>query len=194
MGLLKLLRKLKSESNKELRILLLGLDNAGKTTILRTLASEDINQITPTQGFNIKSVQSQGFKLNVWDIGGQRRIRPYWRNYFENTDVLIYVIDSTDRNRFDETGQELQELLDDDKLSGVPLLVLANKQDLFSAAKASDIADGLQLAQLRGRTWQIQACSAKKNEGVEDGLQWVMRTVASKNKNLKSKGSKLAVN
>ena len=57
--------------------------------------------------------------------------------------------------------------MDDDKLSGVPLLVLANKQDLFSAAKASDIADGLQLAQLRGRTWQIQACSAKKNEGVE---------------------------
>jgi len=162
------------------------LDNAGKTTILRTLASEDINQITPTQGFNIKSVQSSGFKLNVWDIGGQRRIRPYWRNYFENTDVLIYVIDSTDRNRFDETGQELQELLDDDKLSGVPLLVLANKQDLFSAAKASDIADGLQLAQLRGRTWQIQACSAKKNEGVEDGLQWVMRTCANKNKKQKA--------
>jgi len=177
-----MLRKLKSESNRELRILLLGLDNAGKTTILRTLASEEINQITPTQGFNIKSVQSQGFKLNVWDIGGQRRIRPYWRNYFENTDVLIYVIDSTDRNRFDETGVELTELLEDEKLSGVPLLVFANKQDLFSAAKASEIADGLQLQQLRSRNWQIQACSAKKNEGIEDGLQWVMKTVASKSK------------
>jgi len=182
MGLLKLLRKLKSESNRELRILLLGLDNAGKTTILRTLASEEISQITPTQGFNIKSVQSQGFKLNVWDIGGQRRIRPYWRNYFENTDVLIYVIDSTDRNRFDETGMELNELLEDEKLSGVPLLVFANKQDLFSAAKASEIADGLGLQTVRGRSWQIQACSAKKNEGIEDGLQWVMKTVASKSK------------
>jgi len=121
MGLLKLLRKLKSDSNKEVRILLLGLDNAGKTTILKTLASEEINQITPTQGFNIKSVQTQGFKLNVWDIGGQRRIRPYWRNYFENTDILIYVIDSTDQNRFEETGEELTELLEDEKLVGVPL-------------------------------------------------------------------------
>ena len=56
------------------------------------------------QGFNIKSVTTQGFKLNVWDIGGQRRIRPYWRNYFENTDILIYVIDSTDRKRMEETS------------------------------------------------------------------------------------------
>ena len=101
-------RKLKSSPDKELRILLLGLDNAGKTTILKSLASEDISTITPTQGFNIKSVQSEGFKLNVWDIGGQRKIRPYWRNYFDNTDILIYVIDSADTKRFEETEQELQ--------------------------------------------------------------------------------------
>ena len=103
-----ILRKLKSSPDRELRILLLGLDNAGKTTILKSLASEDISTITPTQGFNIKSVQSEGFKLNVWDIGGQRKIRPYWRNYFDNTDILIYVIDSADTKRFDETEQELQ--------------------------------------------------------------------------------------
>ena len=84
-----ILRKLKSSPDKELRLLLLGLDNAGKTTLLKSLASEDIAHITPTQGFNIKSVQSEGFRLNVWDIGGQRKIRPYWRNYFENTDVLV---------------------------------------------------------------------------------------------------------
>lgn len=72
--------------------MLLGLDNAGKTTLLKKLASEDITQTTPTQGFNIKSVQSDGFKLNVWDIGGQRKIRPYWRNYFENTDVLVGLL------------------------------------------------------------------------------------------------------
>ena len=88
-GLLALLRKLRSSSEKEVRILLLGLDNAGKTTLLKYLANEDVTNITPTQGFNIKSIQSTGFKLNVWDIGGQRKIRPYWRNYFENTDVLV---------------------------------------------------------------------------------------------------------
>ena len=80
----------------------LGLDNAGKTTILKQLSSEDITQVTPTQGFNIKSVNTSGFKLNVWDIGGQRRLRPYWANYFENTDVLIFVVDSADSKRLQE--------------------------------------------------------------------------------------------
>nr|CAB3222891.1 ADP-ribosylation factor-like protein 3 [Phallusia mammillata] len=182
MGLLSILRKLRSDHHKELRILLLGLDNAGKTTILKSLASEKIDQITPTQGFNVKCVNTPGFKLNVWDIGGQRRIRPYWRNYFENTDLLIYVIDSTDQKRFEETGVELRELLEDEKLSGVPLLIFANKQDLFNAAKASDIANLLKLHTLNGRTWQIQACSALKGEGVQDGIEWVMKTAGAKAK------------
>ncbi|CAL4072273.1 unnamed protein product, partial [Meganyctiphanes norvegica] len=180
MGLLSLLRKLKSTPDRELRILLLGLDNAGKTTLLKKLASEDISHITPTQGFNIKSVQSSGFKLNVWDIGGQRKIRPYWRNYFENTDVLIYVIDSGDRKRFDETGQELSEILCEDKLAGVPVLIFANKQDLFNAAPSAEIAEGLGLHTIRDRAWQIQACSATKDEGVHDGLEWVCKNIKRK--------------
>ncbi|XP_076056727.1 ADP-ribosylation factor-like protein 3 [Oratosquilla oratoria] len=177
MGLLSLLRKLKATPDRELRILLLGLDNAGKTTLLKKLASEDITHITPTQGFNIKSVQSDGFKLNVWDIGGQRKIRPYWRNYFENTDVLIYVIDSGDRKRFEETGQELGEILGEEKLAGVPVLIFANKQDLFNAAPASEIAEGLRLHTIRDRMWQIQPCSATNGEGVKDGLDWVCKNI-----------------
>lgn len=90
-GLLSILKKLRSNPDKELRLLLLGLDNAGKTTLLKQLASEDVAHVTPTAGFNIKSVLSSGFKLNVWDIGGQRKIRPYWRNYFENTDILVII-------------------------------------------------------------------------------------------------------
>mmetsp|Transcript_37593 Transcript_37593/g.118674 ORF Transcript_37593/g.118674 Transcript_37593/m.118674 type:complete len:94 (+) Transcript_37593:262-543(+) len=89
MGLLTLLRKLK-KSEKEFRILVLGLDNAGKTTALKKLADEDITHTMPTQGFNIKSVIHEGFKLNVWDIGGQKTIRPYWRNYFDQTDALVW--------------------------------------------------------------------------------------------------------
>ncbi|XP_021926124.1 ADP-ribosylation factor-like protein 3 isoform X2 [Zootermopsis nevadensis] len=157
-----------------------GLDNAGKTTLLKKLASEDITHITPTQGFNIKSVQSEGFKLNVWDIGGQRKIRPYWRNYFENTDVLIYVIDSADRKRLEETGHELEELLMEDKLANVPLLVYANKQDLLHAAPASDIAEGLGLHTIKDRPWQIQACSATAGEGVKDGMEWVCKNIKKK--------------
>ncbi|TPX62020.1 hypothetical protein SpCBS45565_g07090 [Spizellomyces sp. 'palustris'] len=132
MGLLSLLRKLK-RTDKEIRVLLLGLDNAGKTSILKRLASEDITEIKPTQGFNIKSVQQEGFKMNVWDIGGQKSIRPYWRNYFESTDVLIYIIDSADKRRLEETGEELHNLLEENKLAGVPVLVFANKQDLINA-------------------------------------------------------------
>ncbi|ESO98977.1 hypothetical protein LOTGIDRAFT_187225 [Lottia gigantea] len=180
MGLLSLLRRLRGNTQKELRILLLGLDNAGKTTLLKTLASEDVTHITPTQGFNIKTVQSAGFNLNVWDIGGQRRIRPYWKNYFENTDILIYVIDSADRKRFEETGEELNDLLEEERLAGVPVIIFANKQDLVSAASATDISNGLNLTQIRDREWHIQPCSAQSGEGVKDGLEWVIKTCGKK--------------
>lgn len=86
------MRKLK-RSDKEIRILLLGLDNAGKTSILKRLAGEQdqIMDLKPTQGFNVKSIQQKDFKIHVWDIGGQEAIRPYWRNYFESTHVLVNV-------------------------------------------------------------------------------------------------------
>lgn len=182
MGLLSLLRKLKSTPDKELRILLLGLDNAGKTTILKALASEDVSHIAPTQGFNIKSVNTSGFKLNVWDIGGQRNIRPYWRNYFDRTDVLLYVIDSADRKRLEETGLELTELLSEEKLVGVPVMIFANKQDLLNAAPASEIAESLELTHIRDRQWHIQPCSAMSKEGIEDGIKWAMQQVTGKRK------------
>lgn len=127
MGLLDYLRKF-NKPETEVRILILGLDNAGKTTILKNLCKEDVTHITPTQGFNIKSLAYNSFKLNIWDVGGQKSIRPYWRNYFDTTNAMIYVIDSSDRRRMEETGIELQQLLDEDKLSGVPLLIFANKQ------------------------------------------------------------------
>ena len=110
MGLLNLLRTLKRD-DKEARILVLGLDNSGKTTILKALSEEDINTIMPTQGFNIKSLTQDGFKLNVWDIGGQKAIRPYWKNYYENTDGLVFVVDSSDEERINECIEELDSLL-----------------------------------------------------------------------------------
>ncbi|XP_063066247.1 ADP-ribosylation factor-like protein 3 [Engraulis encrasicolus] len=180
MGLLSVLRRFKNTPEQEVRILLLGLDNSGKTTLLKQLASEDISHITPTQGFNIKSVASQGFKLNVWDIGGQRKIRPYWRNYYENTDLLIFVIDSADRKRFEETAEELGELLDEDKLSMIPMLIFANKQDLMTAASPAELAEGLKLHSIRDRIWQIQPCSALSTEGVQDGMVWLCKNIPTR--------------
>merc|ERR1712127_1164199 len=129
MGLLNLLRTLKRD-DKEARILVLGLDNSGKTTILKALSEEDISTIMPTQGFNIKSLTQDGFKLNVWDIGGQKAIRPYWKNYYENTDGMVFVVDSSDEERIKECFEELGSLLTEEGLANVPLLVYANKQDL----------------------------------------------------------------
>ncbi|KAJ3346882.1 ADP-ribosylation factor protein 3, partial [Kappamyces sp. JEL0680] len=169
MGLLSLLRKLK-KSEKEVRILVLGLDNAGKTTIMTRLANGEIQDVKPTQGFNVKTVQSDGFKLNLWDIGGQKSIRTYWRNYFEGTDVLVYVIDSSDTRRLEETGLELAELLHESKLAKVPILVFANKQDLVTALPGDEVSG------LRDRPWQIQPCSAKTGEGVSEGMEWAMST------------------
>jgi|EP00002_Diphylleia_rotans_P009908 ADP-ribosylation factor-like protein 3 len=179
MGLLSLLRSMR-KSDREVRILLLGLDNAGKTTILKTLSEEDITHIMPTQGFNIKSLVRDNFKLNVWDIGGQKTIRPYWRNYFDQTDALVFVIDSADKARLEESGIELNLLLEEEKMAGVPVLIFANKQDLINAATAEEITTSLSLHSIRGRPWQIQACSAKKNEGLSEGMEWIMNIINSK--------------
>lgn len=179
MGLLSLLRKLK-KSDKEMRILLLGLDNAGKTSCLKKLSDEEISHIMPTQGFNIKSLSQEGFKLNVWDIGGQKAIRPYWANYYGNTDALVYVIDSADKKRLEESGIELNLLLEEEKLQGVPILILANKQDLLTAVPAKELAETLNLHNIRDRKWQIQGCSAKTGAGLQEGIQWVIKYAGEK--------------
>ena len=169
MGLLNTLRSLK-KSDKESRILMLGLDNSGKTTALKKLANEDPSQITPTQGFNIKSVQTAGYKLNVWDIGGQKHIRPYWKNYYENTDAIIYIVDSSDKRRFDEAAEELEGLLKEELLQDVPVLVLANKQDLLNAATAAELMEELDLTDEKSRWIQVEAVSAKTGDNLEEAM------------------------
>ena len=165
------------KSENEARILVLGLDNAGKTTILRQLSSEEIDSIMPTQGFNVKSIQTAGFKLNVWDIGGQKSIRPYWRNYFAETDALVYVIDSADTERIDECAFELGELMKEKVLEGVPVLIFANKQDLMKAMDHAEISEKLGLSGQNDRAYQIQPCSAKSGDGLEEGMEWLVEEI-----------------
>lgn len=124
-----------------MRILVLGLDNAGKTTVVRKFAGEDISKIQPTLGFNIKTLIHGRYRLNTWDIGGQKTIRSYWRNYFESTDGIIWVVDSTNIERMDSCNEELHRLLSEERLSGASLLVFANKQDLTNALKPEEIAN-----------------------------------------------------
>ncbi len=116
----------------------------------------------------------------MWDIGGQREIRPYWRNYYENTDALIYVVDSADEMRVAEVKENLLELMAEDLLKGVPLLVFANKQDLEMALEAGEVMDSLELNNIDDRTWNIQACSAVTQAGLNEGMEWLITTLNKK--------------
>lgn len=178
---LSLLANANSTLTSYVSCLLKGLDNSGKTTILRRLGNESIDTVMPTQGFNVKSICSNSLKLHVWDIGGQKSIRQYWRNYYERTDVLIYCVDSSDSKRLEETASELSELLKEEKLQGVPLLVFANKQDLLNAKEAKEIGKILNLKRIKeSRKWTILECSSKSGEGIEEGFQWVMANMRQK--------------
>ena len=108
--MLTILKKQK-QKEREVRLLMLGLDNAGKTTVVKKFNGEDIDLLPPTLGFNIETLEYRGFKLNIWDVGGQTSLRSYWRNYFEQTDGLIWVVDSADRARLHDCRAELEALL-----------------------------------------------------------------------------------
>ncbi|XP_026678286.1 ADP-ribosylation factor-like protein 2 [Diaphorina citri] len=130
MGFLTVLKKTK-QKEKEMRLLMLYP--------LSNWYGEDINEISPTLGFNIKTLEHRGFKLNIWDVGGQKSLRSYWRNYFESTDGLIWVVDSADKRRLEDCARELHELLQEERLAGATLLVFANKQDIEGALTPEDI-------------------------------------------------------
>uniref|UniRef100_A0A5F9CD00 ADP ribosylation factor 1 n=1 Tax=Oryctolagus cuniculus TaxID=9986 RepID=A0A5F9CD00_RABIT len=196
---------------KEMRILMVGLDAAGKTTILYKLKLGEIVTTIPTigeklgpgrrfggkpkaglwlgsglgpglpgdtfatllPGFNVETVEYKNISFTVWDVGGQDKIRPLWRHYFQNTQGLIFVVDSNDRERVNEAREELMRMLAEDELRDAVLLVFANKQDLPNAMNAAEITDKLGLHSLRHRNWYIQATCATSGDGLYEGLDWL---------------------
>ena len=167
-------------AKKEVRILMVGLDAAGKTTVLYKLKLGEIVTTIPTIGFNVETVQYKNINFTVWDVGGQDKIRPLWRHYYQNTQGIIYVVDSNDRERIDEAALELQKVLREDELRDSVLLVLANKQDLPNAMSVAEVTDKLGLHSLRSRQWYIQATCATSGDGLYEGLDWL--STALKNK------------
>ncbi|KAF0028682.1 hypothetical protein F2P81_017787 [Scophthalmus maximus] len=137
---------------KQMRILMVGLDAAGKTTILYKLKLGEIVTTIPTIGFNVETVEYKNICFTVWDVGGQDKIRPLWRHYFQNTQGLIFVVDSNDRERVAESAEELNKMIQEDELKEAVLLVFANKQDLPNAMGVTELTDKLGLHSLRSRT------------------------------------------
>uniref|UniRef100_UPI00358FB852 ADP-ribosylation factor 6-like n=1 Tax=Myxine glutinosa TaxID=7769 RepID=UPI00358FB852 len=164
----------KSWGSKEMRVLMLGLDAAGKTTVLYRLKLGNTVQTTiPTVGFNVETVSYKKFRFNVWDVGGQDKIRPLWRHYYTGTQALIFVVDSTDKDRVEEARQELHRIINDREMRGATLLVFANKQDVQGAMRPSEVQEKLQLTRLRDRIWYVQPSCATKGDGLQEGLSWL---------------------
>ncbi|XP_074560717.1 ADP-ribosylation factor-like isoform X1 [Curcuma longa] len=178
----------------EMRVAMLGLDAAGKTTILYKLHIGEVLSTVPTIGFNVEKVQYKNVVFTVWDVGGQEKLRPLWRHYFSNTDALlrmeihsnfgttdcnmsshwIYVVDSLDRERIGKAREEFQTIIRDPFMLNSVILVFANKQDLKGAMTPMEVSEGLGLYDLRHRTWHIQGTCALAGDGLYEGLDWLV--------------------
>lgn len=171
---------------RDCRILMVGLDAAGKTTILYKLKLGEVVTTIPTIGFNVETVEYKNINFTVWDVGGQNKIRPLWRHYYQNTQGVIFVVDSNDRERIDEGSgveadtarEELHRMLGEDELRDAVLLVFANKQDLPNAMPVDEVAQRMGLPELRNRNWHVQASCAATGDGLYEGLDWLSNALA----------------
>jgi len=178
------------KKKREKRILMVGLDAAGKTTILYKLKLGEVVTTIPTIGFNVETVKYKKINFTVWDVGGQDKIRPLWRHYYQNTDAIIFVVDSADKERVSGDGTsgdednsakaELSRMLAESELRNASLLVFANKQDLPDAMSISDLKDKLGLERITDRKWHIQGAVATTGDGLYEGLDWLESALEGK--------------
>lgn len=161
---------------------MLGLDAAGKTTILYKLKVGEVLHTIPTIGFNMETVEYRNVTFQVWDVGGQEKLRRLWRHYYSGTHGLIYVVDSNDRYRLDTARAELEGILSSEEMSSASLLVFANKQDLPDSMKPAEVAEKLGLHSMRGREWYIQGANAVSGDGLYEGMDWLVKSVNAKPK------------
>ena len=131
-------------------------------------------------GFNIKTLDHRGFKLNIWDVGGQKSLRSYWRNYFEATDGLIWVVDSADKRRLEDCRAELHALLGEERLLGATLLVFANKQDLPGSLTVEEIGAVLEVEKIKSHHCQILGCSAVTGQNLLQGVDWLLDDISKR--------------
>jgi len=164
---------------KESRILMLGLDGAGKTTILYKFKLNKVVATIPTIGFNVETLQYKNISFTVWDIGGSTKT---WRYHYTNTKGLIFVIDTNDRLSINDAKEELMRLLYEDELRNAVLLIFANKQDLPNAMNSLELTETLGLNKLKNGNWFIQSACATNGDGLYEGLDWLSRELKNLNR------------
>jgi small GTP-binding protein len=171
-----------SRSRNNFKIIILGIQNAGKTTILYRLSIGQLIKTTPTIGSNVEEIAYNNIKLQAWDLGGQESTRSLWSVYYVNTDAIIYVIDTHDDN-YDDSKTQFYKLLETDELKNAVILIYANKQDLPGANNVSDIIQIYELDTIKDHIWHIQPCSAHTGEGLITGMKWLSDQLVFKSNN-----------
>jgi len=162
---------------RDVRILMVGLDAAGKTTILYKLKMGEVVATVPTIGFNVETVEYKNIKFTVWDVGGQDKLRPLWRHYYNNTNGVIFVVDSNDKDRVNKAHDELHKMMAEEEMARACVLVFANKQDLPNAMTLSELTEKLQPSKFGSRAWFVQGCCATSGEGLYEGLDWLSKNI-----------------
>jgi small GTP-binding protein len=160
----------------EVKMAMVGLDAAGKTTILYKMKLGEIVTTIPTIGFNVETVEYKNLKFMIWDIGGQDKLRPLWKYYYAGTQGVIFVVDSNDQERIGKARDEIHRMLREDELRNAVVLVFANKQDLPNALSCSEVSQRLGLSSLKHQ-WFIQGACATTGQGLTEGLDWLSENV-----------------
>ncbi|NXN49686.1 AR13B protein, partial [Rynchops niger] len=172
---------------RKVTLIMVGLDNAGKTATVRGIQGESPEDVAPTVGFSKIDLKQGRFEVTIFDLGGGKRIRNIWRNYYAESYGVIFVVDSSDIARMEETKQAMIEVLNSPKISGKPVLVLANKQDREGALSEADVIESLSLEKLVNEhkcLCQIEPCSAvmgcgkKIDKSIKKGLFWLLHIIA----------------
>uniref|UniRef100_A0ACB8FVS9 ADP-ribosylation factor-like protein 5B n=1 Tax=Sphaerodactylus townsendi TaxID=933632 RepID=A0ACB8FVS9_9SAUR len=164
----------------EHKVIIVGLDNAGKTTILYQFLMNEVVHTSPTIGSNVEEIVVKNAHFLMWDIGGQESLRSSWNTYYSNTEFIILVVDSIDRERLSVTKEELYRMLAHEDLRKAAVLIFANKQDMKGCMSAAEISKYLTLSSLKDHPWHIQSCCALTGEGLCQGLEWMTSRIGVK--------------
>ena len=165
---------------RDVRLLMVGLDAAGKTTILSQIRYGETTPTIPTIGFNCGEATYKNLSFFFWDLGGQDQIRALWKHYYTNNDAIIFVVDSDDRERMNVAREELWKLLNEEELRDCELLVYANKQDMQGAMTTQEVVRELDLGCCKGRKWKVQGTVATIGDGLFQGLDWLAGVLLKK--------------
>ena len=179
MGLLGLLKRVKMREH-EVKLLFIGLDNSGKTSIINQFLETPNDSVSPTSGFNIYNCQKNDYNISLWDLSGASATRSSWHSFFEGSDGIVFVLDGADKARFEEAKKELDAALNKDRTNVYSWLVLVNKQDVPGCSLSQDITEAFNTAQFTQKRLNVMECSAVTGEGVVDAINWLLNDIVTK--------------